>query len=72
MSNDELLKLGYKVRFARDKKGLTQEQLAELSEISDTTIKLLERGKCNITVLNLLKIAEILDLNLGIINNKEI
>ncbi len=72
MNKDELLKLAYKIKYARDKKGLSQEKLAELADVGMSTVTKLERGVGNITLKNLYKIAEVLDLNLGIINNKEL
>lgn len=72
MDKEELLKFAYKIKFARNKKGLSQEKLAELAGLSNATVKDLERGTGNITLKNLYKIAQVLDLNLGIINNKEL
>lgn len=72
MDKDELLKFAYKIKYARHKKNLSQEGLAELADVGITTIKDLERGAGNITLKNLYKIACVLDLNLGIINNKEL
>lgn len=72
MNKDELLKFAYKIKYARSQKGISQEKLAELTGISPATIKDLERGVGNITLKNLYKIACVLDLNLGIINNKEL
>lgn len=72
MGKDELLKFAYKIKYARNTKGISQEKLAELTGLSNATIKDLERGVGNITLKNLYKIAQVLELNLGIINNKEL
>ena len=48
--------LGDQLKKARLKKGLTQEQLAELSGLHRTYIGSVERGERNITVKNLYKI----------------
>ncbi len=67
-----MLKLAYKIKYARDIKGLSQEELAEQAQVGITTVRTLERGVGNITLKNLYKIASVLELNLGIINNKEL
>lgn len=72
MDKDELLKFAYKIKYARDKKGISQEELSDQADVGLTTIKSLERGTGNITLKNLYKIAQVLELNLGIINNKEL
>ncbi len=69
MDNEEALKLAYKIKFERDKRNLSQEELAEYSGVSVSTIKNLERGIGNITVKNLCKIAKVLELDLGILTN---
>lgn len=42
--------------------GINQETLAELSEVGISTLKRFESGKGNITLRNLVKIAEVLGL----------
>lgn len=72
MDNIELIKLGQKIAFERKKRGLSQEQLAELSNISTHGISNIENGKTNIKYTNLLliasafkmKICKLLDFNL--------
>jgi transcriptional regulator with XRE-family HTH domain len=49
-------RLGDQLKIVRLKKGLTQEQLAELSGLHRTYIGSVERGERNITVKNLYKI----------------
>ena len=49
-------RLGDQLKIVRLKKGLTQEQLAELSGLHRTYIGSVERGERNITVKNLNKI----------------
>lgn len=54
------------VRQARKKIGLTIEELAEKSDVSDGLISLIERGKIkDIKVSNLLKIAKALNINVS-------
>jgi transcriptional regulator with XRE-family HTH domain len=69
MEKDIALKLGYKIKYERDKKGISQEELSELSQVGIATIGKLERGICNITIKNLYNIAKVLDLDLGILTD---
>lgn len=70
MDRDELLlKLGHIVKYARNKKGLTQDQLAELSDVSKGTIATLECGKVNLTFTNLYQLAKALDIDMGALTN---
>ena len=72
MDNIELIKLGQKIKFERKKRNLSQEQLAEMSNISIHGISNIENGKTNIKYTNLNEIAsafgmrtcELLDFNL--------
>ena len=63
-----LLKLAFVIRYARTKKGYSQEQLAEQTGLSSRTISSLERGEVNIGITNLHRIAEVLGLDLGVLN----
>ena len=65
MKKDLLLKLGQKIRYERMKQNLSQEALADLADLSMTSISLLETGTSNIKFLSLYKIAKALGLNLG-------
>ncbi len=72
MDNIELIKLGQKIKFERIKRDLSQEQLAELSDISVHGISNIETGKTDIKYTNLLRLSkafnmkacELLDFNL--------
>ncbi len=72
MDNIELIKLGQKIKFERTKRDMSQEQLAELSNISIHGVSNIETGKADVKYTNLLKIAkafnikisELLDFNL--------
>lgn len=50
------------VKIERIKKGYTQEKLAELSGLHRTYIGIVERAKKNLTVKNLGKIAQALEI----------
>ena len=55
--SDFLEKLGRRVRHFRVEKSLTQEKVAELCELSAKYISDLERGKANVSVIVLDKVA---------------
>lgn len=55
--------LGRNIRLFREKRGLTQEELATKAGINRTYLGLVERGKGNIGVDNIEKIATALDVN---------
>ena len=52
--------IGFKVRQARKKKGITQEQLAEFCDCSHSHLGAIEQGKVNVSVELLVKIANVL------------
>ena len=68
----ELVKLGQKIKFERITRGLSQEQLAELANLSVHGLSNIETGKTDVRYTNLLQIAgafemrhcELLDFNL--------
>ena len=65
MKNKKLLELGNKIRFERMKRGISQEKLAELANISIRTISDIERGITDIRYTNLLQLAEAFQLTLS-------
>ena len=63
MNEEKVLQLfGEHVRALRQKLGLSQEQLASLSELDRTYISGIERGKRNISLLNVVKLASSLSI----------
>lgn len=72
MKNIELIKLGQKIKYERITRQLSQEQLAELANISIHGLSNIETGKTDLRYTNLLQIAnafnmkvcELLDFNL--------
>ena len=58
----KLKALGSHVRHIRNKKKLTQEQLADLAGISENTIATLESGKLNTTVATCFDLAKALGI----------
>ena len=59
-----LRQLGLSIKLARVRKGLSQEELAELAGLHRTYIGMVERAERNITVINLVQIAKALDVSL--------
>lgn len=54
-----------KLKLARVEKGLSQQELADLVEVSRQTIGLIEKGRYNPTIKLCVKIALALDLTLN-------
>lgn len=66
ISKEELLKkFGLNVKFARMKRGLTQEQLAEKMNISWTYIAKIETGKINMSLGKILELAKTLEIDIN-------
>jgi transcriptional regulator with XRE-family HTH domain len=61
-----LKNLGNNVRRIRQEKGLTMEALANEAEIEYRQLGRIERGEINTTVLSLLRIAEVLKVEVKI------
>ena len=59
--------LGDNIRICRERKGLTQEKLAELAGLSTKHISKIELGKINIKIETLIKIANSLDVSTDIL-----
>lgn len=65
MKDREVLKLvGSRIRVLRKEKGLSQESLGEKGGFHFSYIGQIERGEKNVSLLNLAKIAEALEVNL--------
>ena len=54
-----------KLKIARVQKGLSQQELADLCEVTRQTIGLIEKGKYNPTLNLCVKIATVLNLTLN-------
>lgn len=57
-------KVGMNVRLRRIKRGLSQEQLAELAEISPSTMGTVERGDKSSTIETIAKVANALGVDM--------
>lgn len=64
-SDKALQTLGDRIREARKATGLSQEELALQADIDRSFMGQVERGQRNISVLTLLRVARVLDINLG-------
>ncbi|MCZ6805100.1 MAG: helix-turn-helix transcriptional regulator [Proteobacteria bacterium] len=63
MNEEKILQLfGEHVKKLRLQKKLSQEQLALLAELDRTYISGIERGKRNVSLINLIKLASSLDI----------
>ena len=65
MDNNRLKNLGLNIKFARMKKGLSQEQLAEIVETSRMTISFIETARQNPTILKVIDIAKASDVDIN-------
>ena len=65
---DYRLKLGDKIRIVREKRGYSQEQLAEKMDINRSTISKIENGKFSITVDYLERFSISLDYEFKVID----
>ena len=65
MDNIELIKLGQKIKFERTKREMSQEQLAELSNISVHGVSNIETGKTDVKYTNLLRLAKAFNLRVN-------
>jgi XRE family transcriptional regulator, regulator of sulfur utilization len=64
------MNIGESIRHARLKKGLSQESMADSLHISTSAYGDIERNKSEVTVKRLLKISQILEVNIDeMINN---
>jgi len=63
MNNEKLLKeFGLHLREKRKEQNLSQEKLGLIAELDRTYISGIERGLRNISLINILKLAQALDL----------
>jgi transcriptional regulator with XRE-family HTH domain len=60
-----LLKFGERVKEERIKRGLSQEDLADLAGVHRTYVGMIERAEKNITLENISKVAKALGLSIS-------
>ncbi|MDN5816361.1 helix-turn-helix domain-containing protein [Corynebacterium casei] len=68
MDNDRRLlqEIGDRLRAARKETNLSQEALAHLSGLHRTYVSSIERGERNLSILNLLTLATVLDIDASV------
>lgn len=64
LNSNTVEKLGYKIRIERQKRKLSQEKLAELTNLNRNFIGLIERGETNVTIKNLANIANAFEVDI--------
>ena len=64
-----LIKFGEKVRQIRKEKGLSQEKLSFKADLHRTYIGMIERAEKNITLVNIEKIANALEVSINSLFN---
>ena len=62
-----LKNLGINIKSERLRKNLSQERFAELTNISRNSVSLIETGKINPTILKVIDIARVLDVDVNIL-----
>jgi len=65
MDNARLKTLGLNIKFARMRKGISQEELAELIDTSRMTISFIETARQNPTILKVIDIARVLNVDIN-------
>ena len=65
MENRRLKTLGLNIKFAIMRKEISQEQLAELVDVSRTAISFIETARQNPTILKVIDIAKALDVDIN-------
>ncbi len=69
METKRLKNLGINIKSMRLRRNISQEKLAELTNISRNSVSLIETGKINPTILKVLDIARVLDTDINSLTN---
>ena len=66
MSDESLqIQVGKRIKALRESKGISQQDLADKSNIENTNISRIEAGRVNSTLATLSKISKALDVNIA-------
>ena len=65
MENQLLVLFGERIRTARLSKNLSQEQLGSLADLDRTYVSGVERGKRNVSLLNIYKLSKALNISMS-------
>lgn len=65
--NEYLLAIGNNIRRLRNEKGISQQELADNSNIAKSTVQRIENGSLNPTILMLNTISQSLEISLEIL-----
>ena len=63
--SDVLTRFGLRLREVREEVGISQEKLAELAKLHRTYVSSVERGKNNISLVNIERLAAALGVTMG-------
>lgn len=61
---EHLVKLGLQINKRREQLKLSQLDIAEITNLSDTTVRFIEKGKPTVAIGNWAKVADVLGLDL--------
>jgi HTH-type transcriptional regulator/antitoxin HipB len=61
---EQLIKLGLQINKRREQLKLSQLDLAEITNLSDATIRSIEKGKPTVAIGNWVKVADVLGIDL--------
>lgn len=65
MDDDILKRFGLTIKRLREKKGISQEKLGEISDLHRTYIGMIKRAEKNITLKSIEKLAKALEMNIS-------
>jgi len=65
MDKDRLRNIGINIKSERLRKAISQEELADRCNISRNSISLIETGKINPTILRVIDISKVLDVDIN-------
>lgn len=68
--HESRLKMGQNIREIREKRGYSQDELAEIMEVNRSTISKIENGKFSFSIDYLSKFSFFLDFDLTLLDNK--